>query len=517
MAASLRALTKVSSPAKGLILSRGNVAEMSQNDDGSVSHDPDYPERFIEFMRTGWRDTTLDARPRPEVPNHARRRAAVSAAFPGDTLVIPSGVEKVRANDTDFPFRPGSDHLWLTGEHDPGAVLVMRPTADGHDAALYVQPRSPRDTDEFFRDRRHGELWIGRRHTLREKVTELGVETAHRGDLPAVLDGLAPARTRVLRGLDAAVDAAVRPVGDSARASGAGGIRAAELAHTLSELRLVKDDWELAQLRDAIDATVRGFEDVARVLPADRPVRERLLEGVFGLRARHDGNAVGYSSIVGGGRHATVLHWTRNDGHARPGELLLMDMGVENVNYYTADITRTVPVSGAFTRLQRQIYALVYDSQQAGLQVIKPGAAFEDVHQACMRVLAEGLRNLGILPVSVDEAMDPACIFYRRWTLHGFGHMLGLDVHDCAASRPEHYKKGTLDAGHVLTVEPGLYFQPEDELVPEELSGIGIRIEDDVLVTHDGPKVLSAGLPRTADEVESWLARQRAEGPRLPG
>jgi Xaa-Pro aminopeptidase len=480
---------------------------MSQKGDGSVSHDPDFPERFVEFMRTGWRDTTLDVRPRPEAANHARRRAALSAAFRGETLVVPSGVEQVRANDTDYPFRPGSDHLWLTGEHDPDAVLVMRPTGDGHDATLFVRPRSPRDTDEFFRNRQYGELWIGRRHTLREKLTELGLETAHIDELPAVLDGLAPARTRVRRGLDARVDAAVRPVG----------ARDAELAQILSELRLIKDDWELAQLQDAIDATVRGFEDVARILPADRPVSERLIEGVFGLRARHDGNAVGYSSIVGGGRHATVLHWIRNDGRTRPGELLLMDMGVENTNCYTADVTRTVPVSGTFTALQRQIYSIVYEAQRAGLDVIKPGAGYEDVHQACMRVLAEGLSDLGVLPVGVDEAMDPACIFYRRWTLHGFGHMLGLDVHDCAASRPEHYKKGTLEAGQVLTVEPGLYFQPEDEQVPAELRGIGVRIEDDVLVTPDGPKILSDGLPRTPDGVEAWLADQRAQGPRLPG
>ncbi len=134
-----------------------------------------------------------------------------------------------------------------------------------------------------------------------------------------------------------------------------------------------------------------------------------------------------------------------------------------------------------------------------------------------MRVLAEGLSDLGLLPVSVDEAMDPASSVYRRWTLHGFGHMLGIDVHDCANARNEHYRDGTLGEGYVLTVEPGLYFQPEDELVPEELRGIGIRIEDDILVTADGPVNLSAALPRRSDEVETWLAEQRAAGPRLPG
>jgi Xaa-Pro aminopeptidase len=470
------------------------------------SHDPDFPPAFVEFMRTGWRDTALDAHPRPEVPQHAKRRATLAEALPGETLVVPTGREKVRANDTAYPFRPGSDHVWLTGEHDPDAVLVMRP---GGEATLYVRPRSPRDTDEFFRDRMYGELWIGRRHTLAEKSAELGLETAHVKELPAALDELAPGRTRVLRGYDPAVDAAVRRTDD--------GTRDAELARTLSELRLVKDDWEVAQLRDAVDATVRGFEDVARALPADRPVSERLLEGVFALRARHDGGDLGYSSIVGAGAHGAILHWIRNDGATRPGDLLLMDMGVESRHLYTADVTRVLPVSGAFTAVQREVYEIVYRAQQAGIDTVRPGVAFDAVNQACMRALAEGLAALGVLPCSVDEAMDKERIAYRRWSLHGFGHMLGLDVHDCAHARKEKYKDGTLGEGYVLTVEPGLYFQPEDELVPAELRGIGVRIEDDVLVTHDGARVLSAGLPRTAGDVEAWLAAQRDAGPRLPG
>jgi Xaa-Pro aminopeptidase len=468
------------------------------------SHDPEYPERLLEFMRTGWRDRALDAAPVAQVGQLAKRRAALSEAFPGETLIIPTGREKVRANDTLYPFRPGSDFAYLTGAHDPDAVLVLRPGGEG---TLYLRPRSPRDTDEFFRDRIYGELWIGRRHTLAERAAELGIETAHLDRLPEALDDCAPGRTRVLRGYDPLVDAAVR--GNPERDD--------ELARELSELRLVKDDWEIEQLRDAIDATVRGFEDVARILPADRPVAERLLDGVFGLRARHDGNQVGYSSIVGAGGHATILHWIRNEGQTRPGELLLMDMGVENRALYTADVTRTVPVSGTFTPVQRQVYDIVYASQQAGVDAIRPGVPFDDVHQTCMRVLAEGLAGLGLLPVSVDEAMDRESTVYRRWTLHGFGHMLGIDVHDCASARSEKYRKGTLAEGYVLTVEPGLYFQPEDELVPAELRGIGVRIEDDVLVTADGVQVLSAGLPRTSSDVESWLADQRAAGPRLPG
>lgn len=475
---------------------------------GSQAHDPDYPRKLLEFMRTSWNDTTLDVTPSTGVPSFAARRDALSAAYPGLTLVIPTGTEQVRSGDTKYPFRPGTEFVWLTGEHDPDAVLVMRPTGSGHDATLFVRPRSPRDTDEFFRDRVYGELWIGRRRTLAEKSAELGIATAHIDTLEAVLAECAPGRTRTVRGVDALVDRRVHVVGDGA------GDR--DLVTTLSEARLVKDDWEIAQMQDAIDATIRGFEDVARVLPSDRSVSERLLDGVFGLRARHDGNTVGYNSIVGGGAHATTLHWIRNEGHTRPGELLLMDMGVENRHLYTADVTRTLPVSGEFTPLQRDLYTIVYQSQQAGLDIIKPGVAYRDISDTCTRVLAAGLRDLGLLPVSVDEAMSEDSQVHRRWTLHGFGHMLGLDVHDCAYARKEAYREGTVGENYILTVEPGLYFQSEDELVPAELRGIGIRIEDDVLVTTSGARNMSEGLPRTPEDVERWLAAQREAGPRLP-
>jgi Xaa-Pro aminopeptidase len=489
---------------------------MAEQSDGgqsaakTESHDPDFPEAFLQFMRGGWRDDARVSTPLPETPNYAKRRAALSEAFPGETLIIPTGNERVRANDTDYRFRPGSDFVYLTGDRDPDSVLVLRPTGSGHDATLFTRQRSSRDNDEFFRSR-DGELWVGRRQTLGEKSTALGVETAAYGELGRALADCAPARTRVLRGLDPNVDRAVLAYEPSRETS-----RDRELARVISEFKLVKDEWEIAQLQEAIDATVRGFEDVTRVLPADRGVKERLLEGIFEMRARVDGNDVGYSSIVGAGPHATILHWIHNDGVTVPGELLLMDMGVEGHNFYTADVTRTVPVSGRFTPLQRQVYDIVHASQQAGMDAIKPGVKFHDVHLVCMRVLAEGLHELGLLPVSVDEAMSEQSTIYRRWTLHGFGHMLGIDVHDCNAARKETYRDGPLQQGYVLTVEPGLYFQPEDDLVPEELRGIGIRIEDDAVVTADGCRNLSAGLPRSSAEVETWMAAQREAGPRLP-
>ncbi|MFC8278134.1 aminopeptidase P family protein [Streptomyces sp. NPDC057271] len=473
------------------------------------SHDPRLPEALRSFMREGWvRDETLAPSPSGQVvADHARRRDRLSHAFPGETLVVPTGGEKVRSNSTCYPFRPGSDFAWLTGEYDPDSVLVMHPTAGGHRSVLYTRPPSSRATDAFYRDAQYGELWVGSRPTLAEKAAALGIDTADLADLD-VLRGLRSSRTRVLRGVSSYVDGMVPKSDNSGRDR--------ELAALLSEFRLVKDDWEIAQLQDAADATVRGFEDVARALPSDRCVSERLIDGLFWARARHDGNDVGYLSIVAAGAHAATLHWGRNDGVVRPGDLLLMDMGVENRHFYTADVTRTVPVSGKYTPLQRELYGIVHTSQQAGIQAIRPGVAFEDVHQTCMRVLAEGLEALGILPVSADEALDKNSMLYWRWTLASFGHMLGIDVHDCAQARIEKYRGGALEEGFVLTVEPGLYFQPDDAFVPEELRGIGIRIEDDVLVTAEGPQVLTSALPNGADEVETWLANQREAGPRQP-
>jgi Xaa-Pro aminopeptidase len=500
---------EATTPAEAGVEAAETAGTTDKVDDGSRSYDVDFPEKFKEFMRTGWGNTPLEVSRRDEADHYARRRAALAATFPGETLVIPTGREQVRANDTLYRFRPGSDFMWLTGEHDPDSILIIGPDAQ---ATLYIRPRSPRDTDEFFRNATYGELWIGRRHTLEEKSAELGVRTETLAQVGEALAQCAPARTRVLRGHDPVVDAAIRQYD-----SGDAGTRDRELANALSELRLVKDEWEIAQLQDAIDATVRGFEDVARQLPADRPVTERLLEGIFQLRARYEGNELGYSSIVGAGAHATILHWIRNTGATTPGQLLLMDMGVENDNLYTADVTRTVPVNGRFSPAQRDVYDIVFRSQQAGIDAVGPGVKYEDVAAACNRVLAEGLYELKLLPCSVEEALDKDNMFYRRWTLHGFGHMLGLDVHDCTNARKEKYRDGALGEGYVLTVEPGLYFQADDELVPEELRGIGVRIEDDILVTATGSRNLSAGLPRTADDVETWLAAQREAGPRLPG
>jgi len=258
-----------------------------------------------------------------------------------------------------------------------------------------------------------------------------------------------------------------------------------------------------------VDMTRLAFEDVVRALPEAKT--ERDIEVAFFARARRQGNDTGYLTIAAAGSHATILHWSHNTGQVRPGELLLLDAGVESNRYYTADVTRTLPINGHFTPAQRRVYELVWQAQQAGFAAIRPGADFLAPNRAAQAVLASGLEAMGILPVSAEESLRSDQQLHQRYTLHGVSHMLGLDVHDCAHARQESYPEGRLEVGMVLTVEPGLYFQPHDGTVPPELRGIGVRIEDDVVVTKDGCQVLSAGLPSHPDQVEAWMAAIWAE------
>ncbi|MEA2718724.1 MAG: Xaa-Pro aminopeptidase [Candidatus Eremiobacteraeota bacterium] len=465
----------------------------------AASHDSGNPENLLRFMMTGWATPPEPpATPVEGAEKFAARRTAVSRAFPGDTLIVPTGHEKIRANDTVYRFRPGTDFYYLTGNLEPGNVLVLVPADDGHAATLYCEPNPGKTDATFFTDRMKGELWVGPRLGLQQTAQRYGVATK---PLAALADDLAAALGhapyRALRGIDPQLDAAIPAQAE----------RDAELARVLSETRLIKDELEIRELRRAVDATHRGFDDVVRALPAAQT--ERTVEGVFNLRARVDGNDTGYNTIAASGPNACTLHWTRNDRRIGVNELLLLDAGVEAESLYTADITRTLPVSGRFTREQRAIYELVLAAQDAAFAQCKPGNDFLDPNRAAMDVLAHGLERLGIL-TSAQEALRDENLFYKRYSLHNVSHMLGLDVHDCAAARTEAYKLGTLRAGMVLTVEPGLYFQLDDLTVPARYRGIGVRIEDDVLITETGVDVLSAAIPRATDDVEAWVSAAKA-------
>jgi Xaa-Pro aminopeptidase len=269
-------------------------------------------------------------------------------------------------------------------------------------------------------------------------------------------------------------------------------------------VRLIKDEYDLAELRKACALSKLAFEDAIRAMRTGKT--ERDIEAAFSGRARIEANDVGYLTIAAAGNHACTLHWTRNDGALRSGELLLLDAGVEVESLYTADITRTLPISGRFSAEQREVYEIVWAAQRAGIASAVAGNDFLEPNRRAARVLAQGLIDLGILKCSLEEALDPERLFHRRYTLHGVSHMLGLDVHDCAQARTEEYRLGKLREGMVLTVEPGLYFQPDDATVPERFRGIGVRIEDDIAVTAGDPENLSAMLPSRADDVERWIA-----------
>ncbi|AKU17628.1 aminopeptidase P family protein [Luteipulveratus mongoliensis] len=481
---------------------------------------------FRDFVAQGWAPrSSAPVEPATVSPYAAARRAEVSSAFPGERLVIPAGGLKVRSNDTDYVFRPHSAFSHLTGlgaDREPDAVLVLEPQTDdegndaGHEAVVYFRPLADRDTEEFFGDSRYGEFWVGARPTLEDIEAELGVTAKHIDDFKDnVAKDAGSVSVRVVRESDVDVSAVV----DQARSSQAHTDERtekqreldAEFARQLSTLRFVKDEWEVEQMRDAVTATSHGFEAVIADLPEaiSRGRGERWVEGVFGLYARHEGNGVGYDSIAASGDHANTLHWIKNTGDIKDGDLLLLDAGVEVDSLYTADITRTLPVNGTFSEAQRKVYDAVYAAQEAGIAAVQPGNKFSDVHAAAIRVIAQHLFDWGLLPdgVSVEDTLDQEKgQYHRRWMVHGTSHHLGIDVHDCAGARREAYMEGELKPGMILTVEPGLYFKADDELVPAELRGIGVRIEDDVVVTEDGHDNLSGFMPRSADEVEQWIA-----------
>ncbi len=464
----------------------------------SIRRDPRMPllansPGFTESMSHGWGSPSRSPKLTSGVAQAAKaHRQRLSEALPGKTLVIAAGRSQLRVGDTFFPFRANSDFLWLTGYSIEDAVLVMTPTSTGHDASLYIIAPARPGEEAFYADANHGELWVGPAPGLAELSSALDLKTE-------VISALSPPENALIAGASV--------VGPSAGAALSGKPRSPELTRVLSELRMIKDAWEVEELRTAVNNTVEGFIQVHKEFPrAVNGGGERWLQGTFDRHARAVGQAPGYATIVGAGPNAAILHWVDAAGEVNPADLLLLDMGVEAHSGYTADLTRTFPVNGTFSEQQRLVHDLVEKSHRAGLAAVRPGKLWADFHAACMEVLAIGLFDWGLLPVSVDESLSSLGQQHRRYVVCGVGHHLGLDVHDCESSSYEHYLGGTIETGMTLTVEPGLYFHQWDETVPPELRGMGIRIEDDVLVTNTGIEVLSSAIPIDATGIETWLA-----------
>ena len=485
---------------------------------------------FREFIGSGWGPRPSDLPERSDAaPWAAARRSALGALFPGERLVIPAGTLVTRNNDCDYRFRPHSAFAHLAGtgtDFEPDAVLVLEPlTVPGqriaageptHESVLYFRPRASRTSEEFYADSRYGELWVGVRPSVEEVEAATGIRCAHIDSLPDVLAkdaGAGGVGLRVVAEADAAVTALVDRVRRSAGLAAGQEAQQVDdaLAEATSELRLVKDAWEVDQMRKAVDATKAGFDDLIRSIPRAKGHwrGERVLEGAFGARAREEGNGLGYDTIAAAGDHANTLHWIDNNGRVQPGELVLVDAGVEIDSLYTADVTRTIPVDGRFTAEQRRVYEAVLEAADAAFaRANEPGCRFKDLHAAAMEVIAARLEEWGLLPdgVTAADSLGPEGQYHRRWMVHGTSHHLGLDVHDCAQARREMSMDAELVPGMVFTIEPGLYFRADDLRVPAELRGMGVRIEDDVVMRPDGrAEYLTAAIPRTADDVEAWV------------
>jgi Xaa-Pro aminopeptidase len=478
---------------------------------------------FRDYISGNWTDRTeVTPRQREQSPFAAARRERLSELYAGKRLIVPAGAAKTRSNDTDYAYRPHSAFAHLTGwgsDAVAGSVLVMEPTSDGHEATLYFRKAAGRDSDEFYANPEIGEFWTGRRPSLAHVAHDLGLATADLAEFDTVTAG-SDQNTLVVRDADPEITRQLELPRISRLNTDENGFYGfvangdpfvesdAELARDLSELRLIKDAYEIEQMRRAVAATKKGFDDViadrAEITAHERG--ERLVEGTFNRRARAECNAVGYDTIAASGDHACVLHWTRNDGAVVPGDLILIDAGIELDSLYTADITRTLPVGGSFNEVQRRVYEAVLEAADAAFAIVRPGIRFREIHATAMEVIARKTAEWGMLPVSAEESLSPDNQFHRRYMVHGTSHHLGIDVHDCAEARRDLYIDGILEAGMVFTIEPGLYFQPDDLTVPEEYRGIGVRIEDNILVTDSGAENLSIGIPRTADDVEAWLA-----------
>ena len=444
--------------------------------------------KFLEYMGANWASQKESLPKKAEVAKFAAaRREAVAKNHKGQILIFEAGAAKVRSNDSDYMYRAHSAFSHLTGWGSatvPDSVLVIDARGKNAKSILFLRETAGHQSDEFFANAAIGEFWVGKRPSLKQVSALLDIQTQSLNDYKAYIKTLPKTKIRNLN-------------------------KDAQLAQFVSELRFVKDAYEISEMRKAVAASVKGFEAAARSLKQaiGHPRGERIVETAFYAQARIEGNGLGYETIAASGPHACTLHWTTNDGPVNKNDLILLDAGVEVDSLYTADVTRTLPVSGKFTDIQRKIYEAVLEAADAAFKVAKPGVKFSDIHQAAMNVIAKKTAEWGLIGISAEESLNQEIQLHRRWMVHGTSHHLGIDVHDCGQARREMYMDGILKPGMIFTIEPGLYFHKDDMSVPKEYRGIGARIEDDVLVTKTGCENLTAALPRKSKDVEKWLAK----------
>ena len=435
-------------------------------------------------------------------PNvHARRRERVFAEMErrgGGAMVLPAAEEKLRNAENEYVFRQDSDHLWTVGLDEPTGAAVLVARGGERKLVLFVRPRD-----------KEKEIWTGRRAGVEGAKERYGASEAYpvaelEAKLPELVEGAPTLWWRF--GQDPAWDARMARVLATLRAWGRAGKRApaaiVDPGRILHELRLVKSPEEIALLRRAVEITAEAH--LAAMRDGSRGRREHQLQAEieYAFR-RRGGSGPGYGTIVATGPNSTILHYRAGDAVLEDGQVCLVDAGGE-YDGYTADVTRTFPVSGRFTKAQRDLYELCLAAQKAGVEDVRPGATVDELHDNTVRRLTEGLVSLGLLPGPVDARLEDKT--YRKYYMHRTGHWLGLDVHDVG----DYYVDGKsrpLAPGMVITVEPGVYVAEDDETAPPEMRGVGIRIEDDVLVTASGRDDLTGAIPKDVADVEAACVR----------
>jgi len=425
----------------------------------------------------------------------ARRRRVLESMEPDSVALLLGARLATRSRDTHFPFRQDSDFHYLTGFDHPNAAALLRKDG-GPPFTLFVEPRD-----------RDAETWTGYRPGVEGALRDHGADEAHPvGELLDKLPALIERTRRVYHvlGRDARLDAKLTETLEQVRLRSRLGLVPPEAIldprAIVHEMRLVKEPEELDVMRRAAEIS-REAHAAAAALAHEGVYEYELAAALDYTFRRRGGSGPAYESIVGGGRNATILHYVANDQPLRAGDLVLIDAGAE-FQGYASDVTRTYPVGGAFAGPARAVYEVVLAAQQAALERVRPGATLDDVHDAAVRRLVEGLVALGILAGPVDDAIQSGA--YRRCYMHRTSHWLGLDVHDVGAYA-EAGKARPLAPGMVLTVEPGLYIAADDEKAPAPVRGVGVRIEDDVAITDDGHELLTAEIPKRPDEVEALV------------
>jgi len=428
----------------------------------------------------------------------ARRERFMDAIGTG-VAVFPAAPARVRSNDTEYRYRPESDLFYLTGFAEPEAVAVLAPEHPEHKFVLFVRPHDP-----------EREVWDGKRAGVEGAVSEYGADAAYPIDqleekLPEYLDGRQQLYYRLGRDeeFDLRVIRTLNSYRTTRRAKAPGPSSILDPGEIVHEMRLIKSETDLALMRRAIEISAAAHR---AAMAAARPgMYEYELEALIEYTFRRNGaNGPSYASIVGSGPNATTLHYVENSRRIEDGELVLVDAGAE-YGYYAADITRTWPASGRFSPEQRAIYEIVLEAQTGAIEMSTPGVTMQDVHDFCVRTIATGLVRLGLLDGPVEKAIESGA--YRKFYMHKTGHYLGMDVHDVGKYR-EGEEWRSLAPGMVMTVEPGIYIAEDCSDVDERWRGIGVRIEDDVLITETGHDVLSAGAPKAIDEIEHLVGTE---------